>query len=72
MVFTHDLVFGTLLAVTNAEGPSVIQVRTHDVTPQHLAAVVVDALRAHEGLLERGALISIDEARARARILPLT
>lgn len=28
VVFTHDLDFGALLAVTGAEGPSVIQVRT--------------------------------------------
>ena len=27
-VFTHDLDFGTLLALTHAGGPSVIQVRT--------------------------------------------
>ena len=32
VVFTHDLDFGTLLALTQAEGPSVIQVRTQDVT----------------------------------------
>ena len=32
-VFTHDLDFGSLLALTQAEGPIVIQVRTQDVTP---------------------------------------
>lgn len=37
VVFTHDLDFGTLLALTRARGPSVIQVRTQDVLPQHLA-----------------------------------
>lgn len=30
IVFTHDLDFGTLLALTNATNPSVIQVRTYD------------------------------------------
>ena len=35
VVFTHDLDFGTLLALTRATGPSVIQVRTHDVLPEH-------------------------------------
>lgn len=35
VVFTHDLDFGTLLAITQAEAPSVIQVRTQDVTPRH-------------------------------------
>lgn len=33
VVFTHDLDFGTVLALTRAVGPSVIQVRAHDVLP---------------------------------------
>lgn len=33
VVFTHDLDFGTLLALTRASGPSVVQVRAHDVLP---------------------------------------
>jgi predicted nuclease of predicted toxin-antitoxin system len=36
VVFTNDLDFGTALALTQAEGPSVIQVRTQDVTPGEL------------------------------------
>ena len=71
IVFTHDLDFGTLLAVTQAEGPSVIQIRTQDVAPQAIGSLAVNALRQFEKDLERGALIVIDEARTRARILPL-
>ena len=71
VVFTHDLDFGTLLALTRAGSPSVIQVRTQDVTPAAIGALVVNALRQFEGTLEKGALIVLDEARARARILPL-
>jgi len=71
VVFTHDLDFGTLLALTRAGSPSVIQVRTQDVTPAAIGALVVNALRQFEGALEKGALIVLDEARARARILPL-
>ncbi len=71
IVFTHDLDFGAILAVTDAAGPSVIQVRTQDVSPDHLGRLVVDALRQYESLLEAGALIIIDESRCRARILPL-
>jgi len=36
VVFTHDLDFGTLLALTRASGPSVIQVGSQDVLPEHL------------------------------------
>lgn len=71
VVFTHDLDFGTLLALTHAKGPSTIQVRTQDVLPDRLAATVVAALRQFDSVLQSGALITIDEARVRARILPL-
>ena len=71
VVFTHDLDFGTLLALTRAGSPSVIQVRTQDVTPAAIGALVVNALRQFESTLQKGALIVLDEARARARILPL-
>jgi len=72
IVFTHDLDFGSLLALTQAESPSVIQVRTQDVTPQHLKAIVIDALKKYESLLEAGALIVLDEGKSRVRILPLS
>lgn len=71
VVFTHDLDFGSLLALTQAEGPSVIQVRTQDVTPDAIGRLVLGALRQFQTELEEGALIILDEARTRARILPL-
>ena len=70
VVLTHDLDFGTLLATTSAEGPSVIQVRTQDITPEYLAPLINDALHQYQSLIEAGALITIDEGRARARVLP--
>jgi predicted nuclease of predicted toxin-antitoxin system len=72
VVFTHDLDFGTVLALTQAESPSVIQVRTQDVTPNHLEGMVIDALTKHESLLESGVLIVLDESKSRVRILPLS
>ena len=71
MVFTHDLDFGSLLALTHANGPSVLQVRTQDVSPQHLEHLVSAALNKYESLLRQGALIVLDEFKLRARILPL-
>jgi predicted nuclease of predicted toxin-antitoxin system len=71
VVFTHDLDFGTLLALTQAESPSAIQVRTQDVTPHYLEAMVIGALKKYESLLESGALIVLDESKSRVRILPL-
>ncbi|MCP9495634.1 MAG: hypothetical protein MSG64_14405 [Pyrinomonadaceae bacterium MAG19_C2-C3] len=42
-----------------------------DELPSHLANIVIAVLRENEALLERGALIVIDEGKARVRILPL-
>ena len=71
VVFTHDLDFGAMLALTQAESPSVIQVRTQDVSPAHLETAVIEVIRKNESLLEAKALIVLDEGRSRVRILPL-
>lgn len=71
IVFTHDLDFGAILALTGASGPSVIQVRTQDILPSNLSARVIKVLCDSKEFLESGALIVIDEGRARIRILPL-
>ena len=71
VVFTHDLDFDTLLALTNADGPSVIQLRAQDVFAEHLGKFLLAALTQHAELLEKGALIVVDESQARARVLPL-
>src|SRR5258707_11028650 len=64
VVFTHDLDFGTLLALTHETGPSVIQVRTQDVLPAHLEPLLIAALRQHESDLAAGALLVVDEAKS--------
>jgi predicted nuclease of predicted toxin-antitoxin system len=70
IVFTHDLDFGILLALTQAESPSVIQVRTQDVFPEVLGDRLVRVLREHQSRLEQGALLTVDEGKARIRVLP--
>jgi predicted nuclease of predicted toxin-antitoxin system len=71
VVFTHDLDFGNILAVTHARGPSVIQVRTQDPVPEIVGHLVVTSVLAHQLLLQRGALLTIDPDRSRARVLPI-
>ena len=71
VVFTHDLDFGTMLALTHASGPSVIQVRGQNVLPDHMAPIVLAALKQHETDLAAGALVVVDESKSRARVLPL-
>src|SRR5262245_24629165 len=71
IVFTHDLDFGTMLALTHAKGPSVLQVRAQNVLPDHLESVVIAALKQHDGDLAAGALIVVDESACRVRVLPI-
>ena len=71
VVFTHDLDFGNLLAATNARGPSVIPVRTHDPIPAAVGELVLSALLELEDQLARGALVTIELSRMRSRVLPL-
>lgn len=71
MVFTHDLDFGAILATTNANGPSVVQVRTQDVLSEDTMHLIVRILRSNETAIMTGALVTVDVARARIRILPL-
>jgi predicted nuclease of predicted toxin-antitoxin system len=70
-VFTHDLDFGTLLALTHERGPSVLQVRTQDVLPDQIGDVVLAALRQHESELLSGALVVVEPSRFRVRVLPI-
>ncbi len=71
VVFTHDLDFGAMLALSGAGGPSVLQVRSQDVLPEHLADVVASTLTQHEADLASGALVVVDRNRARVRVLPI-
>ena len=71
VVFTHDLDFGAMLALTQAESPSVLQVRAQDILPTSIGQAVITILQKYKEELERGALIVFDKARERVRILPL-
>jgi predicted nuclease of predicted toxin-antitoxin system len=71
VLFTHDLDFGMLLAARKAHGPSVIQVRTQDVLPSAIGNRVLRAIEAAAVQLEAGAIVTVDLARNRIRLLPL-
>ena len=71
VVFTHDLDFGTMLALTHAAGPSVLQVRGQNVLPEDIGAVVIAALRQHDTALADGALVVVDLKKSCLRVLPL-
>lgn len=71
VVFAHDLDFSRILALTRASGPSVFQVRTEDVLPLSIGALVIRALQQHGEALRAGAIVVLDATSSRARILPI-
>ena len=71
VIFTNDLDFGAILAITQASRPSVFQLKTQDLLPQSVGEIVVQNLKRFEAELQSGALVTIDLERARVRILPI-
>ena len=71
IVFTHDLDFGAILAATQARAPSVLQLRSKDPTPKRCGPLVMRVVMEYSTHLESGALVSVDEHRARLSVLPL-
>jgi predicted nuclease of predicted toxin-antitoxin system len=71
VVFTHDLDFGAMLALTHAVGPSVLQVRGQSTLPEDIGPAVIAALRQHDASLAAGALVVVDLKKTRVRILPI-
>jgi predicted nuclease of predicted toxin-antitoxin system len=71
IVLTSDLDFGAILAATQGLRPSVLQLRSDFLGPDLIGATVLAAIRQTRQELSSGALVSIDAARARLRVLPL-
>jgi predicted nuclease of predicted toxin-antitoxin system len=71
VVFTHDLDFGTALALAHTGKPSVVQVRAQRVLPEQMGTMVLAAMKQYEQELIAGALVVVEPAKSRVRILPL-
>ena len=71
IVLTQDLDFGAILAATNADAPSVVLLRTQDVMAESIGTRVASLLHQFEAQLTSGALLVLDAAKSRIRILPL-
>ena len=71
IVFTHDLDFSAILAINHYQKPSVIQIRTGDISPAISGQLVINALFAATAEIEKGALITINLKKTRLHILPL-
>lgn len=71
VLVTHDLDFSAILAASGDDAPSVIQIRLQDLTASSVALTIERIMTAHAQVLHDGALVSVREAGARVRVLPL-
>ena len=71
IVLTSDLGFAAILAATHGIRPSVIQLRGDLLDVDSIGEAVLAAIRQAAGDLTGGAVLSVDIARSRVRILPL-
>jgi predicted nuclease of predicted toxin-antitoxin system len=71
VVLTHDLDFGDILGASGAVGPSVIHLRAERLSIDVMGVLLVSALRDYQLELEAGALLTVDAARLRVRLLPI-
>ena len=70
ILLTADLDFGSLLAATRAEGPSVVQLRTAVLRPSRIGDAVLKAVSLASADLIKGAFMTFDGMRTRLRPLP--
>lgn len=71
ILLTHDLDFGDLLAASGANLPSVVVFRLRNMRPEQVNRHVLKVHSQHLEALEHGAIITVTEAQARIRYLPL-
>ena len=71
VVLTNDLDFGAILAVTHGEKPSVVQIRSENLSPDAIGPQTIKALQQLAQQLQEGALVNVDPLRTRVRLLPL-
>ena len=71
IVLTHDLDFSAVLAATQGTKPSVVQIRSDNLSPSAIGEPLIAALRQMAAELAAGALLTVDPGRTRLHVLPL-
>ncbi len=71
VVLTNDLDFGSILAATGGDAPSVVQLRTDDCRVETIGELVIQSIVQAENQLTAGALVTIETSKLRITSLPI-
>ena len=71
VVLTHDLDFSAMLAATQGTKPSVVQIRSDNLSAAVIGDALIAALKQMAPELATGALLTVDPGRTRLHLLPL-
>src|SRR5689334_993978 len=71
IILTHDLDFGTLMAASKQQLPSIVIFRLTDMQPDNVNQYLEAILSQHSDVLLTGAALSISDYRIRVRRLPI-
>ena len=71
IAITHDRNLSVLLSETRDAAPSVLQVRTQDITPEAIGSLVISAVREYEAALNHGAIATIQVDTSWVQVLPI-
>lgn len=71
VIITHDLDYGRIISLSGEAKPSVITLRQKSVSLKIIAESLVITLPQIKEILQKGALVSIDQELIRYRLLPL-
>lgn len=71
VIVTNDLDFGTLLALSDDSGPSVVLLRASVLAPESIGVRLTECLVRFQPQLEKGALVVFDDLQNKLRLLPI-
>lgn len=71
IVLTCDLDFGDIMAVTGDKSPGIIIFRLENSKPDNINKRLKQVLQESSASLHKGALIIVEDARHRVRLLPI-
>ena len=71
VIFTNDLDFGYILAISQGKKPSIIQTRTEILGTEKIGNIVINAIKMLTEEINQGALVTINPKKTRVSLLPL-